>query len=272
MLRHLAHWPLLGRVCTGVNSWADDAFEREQKALADHLAALERIMSGRGVKATPATPAAIDYLLRRSATIGLPLEAGGAVAGAGDWEETDVAALEDLTDLSLTPGDGYTTVSGVVDGRKYTGVVIVLTIGRMAPLPIPERMLPWQIIGDPSGEPLEWSDRIELHDKAKTIRTMRSLTGKIESQFDHYTVEHDQVPPKELAEQHARAQDVISERRRRPFRTLDSNHRVVPPRGGRHRPRRGAAESLRSAGDVLTAHRARTRARPIPVAARVHTR
>ena len=76
---------------------------------------------------------------------------------AGDWEETDVAALEDLTDLSLTPGDGYTTVSGVVDGRKYTGVVIVLTIGRMAPLPIPERMLPWQIIGDPSGEPLEWS-------------------------------------------------------------------------------------------------------------------
>ncbi|MBT2266021.1 ATP-binding protein [Rhodococcus erythropolis] len=211
MLRHLAHWPLLGRVCAGVNRWADDAFEREQKALADHLATLERIMSGRGVKATPATPAAIDYLLRRSATIGLPLEAGGAIAGAGDWEETDVAALEDLTDLSLTPGDGYTTVSGVVDGRKYTGVVIVLTIGRMAPLPIPERMLPWQIIGDPSGEPLEWSDRIELHDKAKTIRTMRSLTGKIESQFDHYTVEHDQVPPKELAEQHARAQDVISD-------------------------------------------------------------
>ncbi|SEB79213.1 hypothetical protein SAMN04490239_1678 [Rhodococcus koreensis] len=155
--------------------------------------------------------AAIDYLLRRSATIGLPLAAGGAVAGGGDWEEGDVAALEDLTDLSLTPGDGYTTVSGVVDGRRYTGAVIILTVGRMAPLPIPERMLPWQVIGDPSGEPLEWSDRIELHDKAKTIRTMRSLTGRIEHQFDHYTVEHDQVPPKELAEQHARVQDVISD-------------------------------------------------------------
>ena len=210
-LRYTADWPLLGRVCTWVNRWADDAFEREQKALADHLAALERIMSGRGAKAVPASPTAIDYLLRRSATIGLPLEAGGAVAGGGDWEDTDVAALEDLTDLSLTPGDGYTTVSGVVDGRKYIGVVIVLTVGRMAPLPIPERMLPWQIIGDPSGEPLEWSDRIELHDKASTIRKMRSLTGKIESQFDHYTVEHDQVPPKELAQQHARAQNVISD-------------------------------------------------------------
>nr|WP_271209481.1 ATP-binding protein [Rhodococcus wratislaviensis]GLK34029.1 ATPase [Rhodococcus wratislaviensis] len=210
-LGYVANWPLLGTLSSLITGWADDAFAREEKALADHLAELERIMAGRGVNAAPASPTAVDYLLRRSATIGLPLAAGGGAAGAGDWEEDDVAALEDLTDLSLTPGDGYTTVSGVVEGRRYTGAVIVLTVGRMAPLPIPERMLPWQVIGDPSGEPLEWSDRIELHDKAQTIRTMRSLTGKIENQFDHYTVEHDEVPPKELAEQHTRVQDVISD-------------------------------------------------------------
>ncbi len=81
----------------------------------------------------------------------------------------------------------------------------------MAPLPIPEKMLPWQVLGDSSGEPLEWSERLRLKTKSQTIRSLRRLTARIESQFDHYTVEHDQVPPQELAEQHALAQRVISD-------------------------------------------------------------
>ena len=153
----------------------------------------------------------MDYLLLRSASLGLPLDADGVISGAGDWEESDVAALEDLTNLELTPGDGYTTVRGQVGGRDYTGYVIALTVGRMAPLPIPEKMLPWQVIGDPSGEPLEWSERIKLKTKGQTLRSLRRLTDRIESQFDHYTVEHDQVPPQELAEQHALAQRAISD-------------------------------------------------------------
>lgn len=204
-------WPLLGRVAQLVRKWARDAFLGEQKAIADHLATIERHLSGEGVKAKPATAAQMDYLLLRSATLGLPLDADGVISGAGDWEESDIAALEDLTNLELTPGDGYTTVRGQVGGRGYTGYAIVLTVGRMAPLPIPEKMLPWQVIGDPSGEPLEWSERIQLKTKGQTLRNLRRLTSKIESQFDHYTVEHDQVPPQELAEQHALAQRVISD-------------------------------------------------------------
>ena len=203
--------PLLGRVARLVRSWARTAFLGEQKALADHLATIERILSGQGVRATPATAAQMDYLLLRSASLGLPLDAEGVISGGGDWAQSDVAALEDLTDLELTPGDGYTTVRGQVGGRDYTGYAIVLTVGRMAPLPIPERMLPWQVIGDQSGEPLEWSERIRLKTKGETVRSLRRLTSKIEAQFDHYTVEHDQVPPQELAEQHALAQRVISD-------------------------------------------------------------
>ncbi|KOS57564.1 ATP-binding protein [Rhodococcus rhodochrous] len=204
-------WPLLGRLARVVRRWADNAFTREQDALAEHLAAVERIMAGDGVRARPATTAQMDYLLRRSAALGLPLDIDGVIAGGGDWKTTDIAALEDLTKVSLEPGDGYTKVTGLVDGRNYTGYVIVLTVGRMAPLPIPERMLPWQVIGDPSGEPLEWSERIRLFDKAHTTRAMRRLTHKIQAQFDHYTVEHDEVPPQELIEQHARAQQVLSD-------------------------------------------------------------
>ncbi|HIE62276.1 MAG TPA: hypothetical protein EYQ02_11760, partial [Microbacterium sp.] len=146
-----------------------------------------------------------------SASLGLPLDADGVISGGGDWEESDVAALEDLTNLELTPGDGYTTVRGQVGGRDYTGYAIVLTVGRMAPLPIPEKMLPWQVIGDPSGEPLEWSERITLKTKSQSLRSLRRLSDRIESQFDHYTIEHDQSPPPELAEQHALAQRAISD-------------------------------------------------------------
>ncbi|TCN53485.1 AAA domain-containing protein [Rhodococcus sp. SMB37] len=203
--------PLVGRVAKMVRRWARTAFLNEQKAIADHLATIERILSGQGAAARPATAAQMDYLLLRSASLGLPLDAEGVISGGGDWEQSDVAALEDLTDLALTPGDGYTTVRGQVGGRDYTGYAIVLTVGRMAPLPIPERMLPWQVIGDQSGEPLEWSERIRLKTKNQTVNKLRRLTSSIEAQFDHYTVEHDQVPPQELAEQHALAQRVISD-------------------------------------------------------------
>ncbi|MEV8194937.1 MULTISPECIES: ATP-binding protein [Rhodococcus] len=207
----VVEWPLLGRVARLVRAWARTAFLNEQRTLAEHLAAIERILSGQGVRAKPATAAQMDYLLLRSASIGLPLDAEGVISGGGNWEHSDVAALEDLTCLELTPGDGYTTVRGQVGGRDYTGYAIVLTVGRMAPLPIPEKMLPWQVLGDSSGEPLEWSERLRLKTKSQTIRSLRRLTARIESQFDHYTVEHDQVPPQELAEQHALAQRVISD-------------------------------------------------------------
>ena len=203
--------PLLGSFARLVRKWARDAFLNEQKAIADHLATIERHLSGQGVGAKPANAAQMDYLLLRSASLGLPLDADGVISGGGDWEESDVAALEDLTNLELTPGDGYTTVRGQVGGRDYTGYAIVLTVGRMAPLPIPEKMLPWQVIGDPSGEPLEWSERITLKTKSQSLRSLRRLSDRIESQFDHYTIEHDQSPPPELAEQHALAQRAISD-------------------------------------------------------------
>lgn len=214
----LAQWalpivntPLLGYCARLLRKWARDAFHSEQATISEHLATIERHLSGQGVRAKPATAAQMDYLLLRSATLGLPLDADGVISGDGDWEESDVASLEDLADLELTPGDGYTTVRGQVGGRDYTGYAIVLTVGRMGALPIPDRMLPWQVIGDPSGEPLEWSERIRLKTKSQTLRSLHRLTSKIESQFDHYTVEHDQTPPQELAEQHALAQRVISD-------------------------------------------------------------
>jgi len=208
-LDYLAQWfGELWWVGPKLSAWADSSFDRETAALDEHLATLARIMAAPGADAYPATSGHMDYLLRRSASIGLPLDIDGVISGGGDWTDTDVASLEDIADLSLTPGDGFTTVSGLVDGRRYSAAVIVLTIGRMAPMPIPEQMLPWQVIGDGSGEPLEWSERITLEEKSATARAMRFVTDKITHQFKHYTVEHDETPPSELVEQHAAAQKI----------------------------------------------------------------
>lgn len=210
-LKPTAHWPVLGSGVRSLQRLAEGAFDREQQALEEYLEQLDQIMSSQGVAARRATPAEMDYLLRRSATIGLPLDVEGVIAGGGDWDELDIAAIEDLADVSLTPGDGYTTVSGVIDGRRYTRYVVVLTVGRMGALPIPEKMLPWQVIGDPSGEPLEWNERIILVPKERTIFRMNRQVNMIEAQYNHYQVEHDTAPPQELREQYQLAKQVVSD-------------------------------------------------------------
>uniref|UniRef100_UPI003F498DE0 ATP-binding protein n=1 Tax=Nocardia suismassiliense TaxID=2077092 RepID=UPI003F498DE0 len=193
--------------------WADDIFDREVTELNDLLKELGRALSSDGVYAHPATPREIDYLLRRSVSIGLPLHPAGigAYSGQGEWESSDIAALVDAADIEVTPGDGYTTVSGVVDGRSVSSAVIVVTIGRMGELDIPDSMLPWQVIGDGLGIALEWSERIHLWSKERTRRQLKFQLDRIEAQYRHYTDEHDETPPLELRDQHARGRSILSE-------------------------------------------------------------
>ncbi|GAA3133892.1 hypothetical protein GCM10020255_008390 [Rhodococcus baikonurensis] len=132
--------------------------------------------------------------------------------------------------------------------------MIVLTIGRMAPMPIPEQMLPWQVIGDGSGEPLEWSERITLEEKPATARAMRFVTDKITNQFKHYTVEHDESPPTELQEQHAAAQKIKTQLEHDHSGLSDPGQGVVADGGRGSERRRGAPQGLDAAGDVLPAH------------------
>lgn len=193
--------------------WADGIFKREVDELDELLHELDLVMAGKGVAAQRATGAELDYLLLRSASVGMPLPAVGIGdrAGKPDWERDDIAALVDATEVTYEPGDGYTTVSGVVHGRRHTAAVIVLTVGRMGGLDIPKKMLPWMVLGDALGEPLEWSERINLWSKELAHRKLKFQMNRIESQWRHYTVEHDETPPDELKMQHARVRDALKE-------------------------------------------------------------
>ncbi|WP_280381329.1 ATP-binding protein [Nocardia wallacei] len=196
-----------------LNEWADAIFGRETDELNELLSELGRILGSDGVWAHPANSAELDYLLRRSATIGLPLHPAGigAYAGHGEWETSDIIGLVDAAQPTIVPGDGYTTISGVVDGEQVTAAVIVVTIGRMGELEIPEAMLPWQVLGDGLGEPLEHSERINLWSRERARRSLKYQQDRIEAQFKHYSVEHDETPPLELMQQHALIRQIISD-------------------------------------------------------------
>ncbi|WP_288814135.1 ATP-binding protein [uncultured Gordonia sp.] len=201
----------------GVFAWlrkfADNVADTEFQSRREYLADIERVMSAKVIQASPAQPGQLDYLLRRSASLGLPLEAppSHSAGSAGDWSVNDVAALADLTDLAIVPGDDYVQVSGTVNGHRHTGFVIVVTIGRMGALPIPERMLPWQVLGDGVDATLEWSERLRLLDAGEARKVMQRQTEKIKSQFNHYTVEHDEDPPQMLKQQYQLSKQVIEE-------------------------------------------------------------
>lgn len=196
-----------------VREYADNVAETEFQDRRNLIAEVERIMATSGFGARPAQPGQLDYLLRRSVSIGLPLEAppSRSSGGAGDWSLTDVASLADLADLAVIPGDDFVQVTGTVNGRRHTGYVIVVTIGRMGSLPIPEQMLPWQVLGDGVDATLEWSERLRLLDPAEARKVMQKQSDKIRNQWNQYTVEHDEDPPQALRQQYASSKQVMHE-------------------------------------------------------------
>jgi hypothetical protein len=202
--------PWLGR---RLEQWSEQVLRDEQAAAAEYIIDLERVMLSPGVEAIPADAAAMDYLLRRSAAVGTALSDPAPAGAPAGWAFEDLPALSEISEMTYTPGDGHTVVETQVDGRTQRSYVTVLTVGRMAALAIPEQASPWQIQGDEIGVPIEWSERLTLHTREETLAEIRKQRNAIESQYRHYTVEHDETPPDSLASQHKLSRKLENEMR-----------------------------------------------------------
>lgn len=189
-----------------INAWAQAAAEQAFRDDQELLASLARTMAGRGVKARPARPAEMDYLLNRSSLLGMPMVTSSDIdqVGTGDWVETDIAALADAVNPSAIPGEDCIKVSGVIAGRMMTGYASVLTIGQMGELPIPEIMLPWQVLADSVDSTVEWSDRLSLIGRKKATQEIARQADFIVAQYNQY-LEHNQDPPIDLKKQYLAA-------------------------------------------------------------------
>jgi AAA-like domain/LAGLIDADG-like domain len=132
--------------------------DREASRLAATLRGVDDIVAG--LDGYPAAEADVEWLLHRSAGLGLPdprhLPGGGPVA------DTDTAAYGD--NVTTTPGPWGSqslTVTGHAHryGADTTRQVAVVSLGRMEALDIPGEHEPWLVLAQRLPFPVEWSVR-----------------------------------------------------------------------------------------------------------------
>ena len=197
----------------------DGVLDRELADLADELRELTHIMGAVGIGARPATAQQMEWLLWRSATLGLPALPRLASTGPTSleasatpelWHLGDLAALVDAAEVCAEPLRDCVQVSGVVGGQRFTRYVSILSVGRMGELAIPERHLPWQVWADSLG-PVEQSARIRFPDPDTARRSLDRQVSRILNQDRHITVEHGLPQPPDLREKVARATAIKNE-------------------------------------------------------------
>lgn len=188
------------------------ATQREVTALSVRLGEIDSIMSSVGLEAIRATGNDMAWLLARSFALGCPLPEQ-TTDPTYEWSKEDLAEFAGAVSWDADPLAQSVRVVSSMDTTPATQHVVVLTVGRMAELAIPERDQPWIAKTDNLPFPVEWSFRVDVRTPAETMKEMTKLGDRITSQIDHYEVDHQMRPPKQLRRQAKRAHDVEDETR-----------------------------------------------------------
>ena len=118
-----------------------------------------------------------------------------------EWGTGDLADLLGEACWDADPFGSTLRVTGILDGRAVTRHVVVLTVGRMQQMDIPQADQPWMTLADSLGIPLEWSAHVTPRADKDVLAEIRLILGKISSQTNHYEVEHEMDAPSALEEQ-----------------------------------------------------------------------
>lgn len=189
-----------------------DVARRELEAIAHRLDEVDEIMAGPGVDAIPAVGNDMAWLLARSFALGCPAPTQDVV------EEThwDADALHEFTGTvhwSAEPLAQSVRIDTSTGERPLTRHAVVLTVGRMGELRIPEVDEPWIAKTDKLPFPVEWAFRVEVRSPEDTSKEMNRLSDRVLAQRDHYLNDHGKQPPRQLARQADRAAAVEDEQR-----------------------------------------------------------
>ncbi|MCK2240766.1 MULTISPECIES: ATP-binding protein [unclassified Crossiella] len=189
-----------------------EAVDAELVALDSEVEHLDQILGSSGLEGRPVTAEEMSWLMHRSCSLGLPAPRNlPAVPGAA-WEPEDLASFTDAADFHQEPYSPSVTVRGRTGSNA--GVkrhVVVLTVGLMHGLQIPEIDDPWLQRSDRLPAPVEWSARIYVRKPEDVTGELQRQMNKVRSQVRHYTDEHDLEPPQSLARQAARVLEIDDE-------------------------------------------------------------
>ena len=147
-----------------------------------------------GMNGSPVTGPQMAWLLHRSSYLGFPAPARRLAVEVDEWGTGDLADLLGEVGRDADPFGTTLRVTGILDGRAVTRHVVVLTVGRMQQMDIPQADQPWMTLADSLGIPLEWSAHVTPRADKDVLAEIRLILGKISSQTNHYEVEHDHGP------------------------------------------------------------------------------
>lgn len=185
--------------------------QREVDELASEIAELNYVLAGSSLAATAATTEDMEWLLRRSVSLGLPC---AAIGMAEDYEPKTVELLQNRARMTGEPYEGYVKVTGTVEGeeRPVTRYVSVLTLARLSDQNIPENIdSGWMQRTDAVSYPVEWSAIFDVQSPTKTNKFIIDQMNKIRDQMEHYVSDHKQDPPEMLKRQNTLGKQIQGE-------------------------------------------------------------
>jgi hypothetical protein len=208
-------WVYMGVRLSTFRRHANDPL-RELNGLRTQLDDLAQSLATSSLRATPATVEDMEWLIRRSVALGVPMPRIGVAA---DYERTDIAALEAQAEWTGEPVAKHITVTAKVPGAEeaLSMKVAVLTLGRLSDQVIPqEQQTGWMQRTDRLGFPVEWVATIEVVPEQRTQGWIRGRMDIIRDQMKHYVDEHGISAPASLNRHMAIATDIQTQ--------LDSDH------------------------------------------------
>lgn len=195
------------------------AADAERASLARQAEAVTAAVEGAGIGGRPCTPGELQWLMIRSASIGLPgvlpvtqdpRPAPFSAPAAGDVATGDVfdGWAEDYQ-WSAEPFAQSVQVRRAADGA--TAHACVLTVADMSGVQDLDSDSPWIQRTDRLGYPVEWSLTFDVLDPHLVGRAMNRQADKIRAQYSHITADHGQDAPPSLDRQMAAVRRIQEE-------------------------------------------------------------
>jgi hypothetical protein len=189
-----------------------DAVDAELVALDSEVEHLDQVIGSAGLDGRPVTAEEMSWLMHRSCSLGLPAPRNLPAVPSATWEPEDLASFTDAADFHTEPYAPTVTVRGRTGSNA--GVkrhVVVLTVGQMHGLQIPEVDDPWVQHSDRLAAAVEWSARIYVRRPEEVASELGRQMNKVRSQVRHYTDEHELEPPQSLTRQASRVLEIDDE-------------------------------------------------------------
>ncbi|MBV8992106.1 MAG: ATP-binding protein [Pseudonocardiales bacterium] len=188
------------------------AVDAELVAIDAEVEYLDGLISVAGLEGRPVTAGEMSWLMHRSCSLGLPAPRNLPSVPNASWEPEDLASFTDAADFHTEPYAPTLTVRGRTGSNAGTvRHVVVLTVGQMHGLQIPEIDDPWVQRSDRLPTGVEWSARIYVRRPEEVSGELARQMNKVRSQVRHYTDEHDLEPPQSLVRQATRVLEIDDE-------------------------------------------------------------